>query len=221
LQTATVRRTVTRGLILLVLSSILIILMLSPLEPIDYIYFALSSDLNVAPEVFLMVSDMLLLLAGYMLADSLNSFLTVGTLLSDFLESTCSHLTSLNIAVNKKGLTSLTAAMLIVVFWNVPSVLDVVLLQYGLHWIMHGTIFLAGILVYAGFKQLTPNKRFLSYFVGCKAMEIFGAYLLVSRVVVYASYPFPQQAEAGTAMVAMCMASDATSVPLWLRRIFR
>ncbi len=221
LYTATVRPTITRGLILLVLSSIVIIFMLSPLEPIDYIYFALSSGLNVAPEVFLMVSDMLLLLAGYMLASSLNSFLSVGRLLSDFLAFTCSRLSSLNNALNKRGLASLTAAMLIIVFWNVPSVLDVVLLQYGLHWIMHGSIFFAGVLIYAGFKQLTSNMRFFSYFVGCKAMEIFGAYLLVSRVVVYASYPFPQQAEAGAAMVAMCMASDATSVPLWLRRIFK
>jgi cytochrome c oxidase assembly factor CtaG len=194
--------------------------MLSPFEPIDFVYFALSSGLNVAPEGFLMVSDLLLLLAGYWLASSLNSFLSVGRLLSVFLASMCSRLSSLNNALNKRGLVSLAAAVLIIVFWHVPFVLDAVLLQFLLHWVMHVSTFFAGVLIYVGFKQLTPNMQLLSYLLGCKAMAIFGAYLLVSPVVVYGSYPYPQQAEAGAAMVAMCVASDATIIPLWLRRFF-
>jgi cytochrome c oxidase assembly factor CtaG len=207
-------------MILLVLSSVLIISMLSPFEPIDFIYFALSSGLNVAPEVFLMVSDLLLLLAGYWFASSLNAFLSVGRLLSAFLASVCSHLSSLNNTLNKRGLVSLVAAVLIIVFWHVPFVLDAVLLQIFLHWVMHVSTFFAGVLIYVGFKQLTPNMRLLSYLLGCKAMAIFGAYLLISPVIVYGSYPYPQQAEAGAAMVAMCVASDATIIPLWLRRFF-
>jgi cytochrome c oxidase assembly factor CtaG len=218
--TITLRQTVTRGMILLVLSSTLIIAMLTPLEPIDYVYFAFSSGLNVVPEVFLVVADLLLLLAGYWLASSLQTFLSVGRLLSDSIANACSRLSSLNETLNRKGFVSLVAAVLIVVFWHVPPILNVVLLQFWLHWIMHVSQFFAGVLIYVGFTQLTPNMRLLTYLLGCKAMAVFGAYLLVSPVVIYGLFPYPEQAEAGAAMVAMCVASDATIIPLWLRRYF-
>jgi len=51
-------------------------------------------------------------------------------------------------------------------------------------------------------------------------MAIFGAYLLVSQVALYSYFPYYEQAEAGAAMVVMCLASDATIIPLWLRRFF-
>ena len=214
------RQTVTRGMVLLILSSILIIAMLTPLEPIDYVYFALSSGLNVAAEVFVVIADLLLLLAGYLLASSLRTFLSVGKLFSGRITSASSSLSSLNQKFNRKGFASLLGAVSIVVFWNLPPVLNVVLLQFGLHWIMHVSLFFAGVLIYVGFTQLTPNMRLLSYLLGCKAMAVFGAYLLVSPVVVYGLFPYPEQAEAGAAMVAMCVASDATIIPLWLRRYF-
>jgi cytochrome c oxidase assembly factor CtaG len=215
-----IRQTVTRGMVLLVLSSILIIAMLTPLEPVDYVYFALSSGLNVAAEVFIVIADLLLLLAGYWLASSLKTFLSVGKLLSVRIANACSRLSSLNVTFNRKGFPSLLAAVSIVVFWHVPPVLNAVLLQFWLHWIMHVSLFFAGVLICVGFTQLTPNMRLLSYLLGCKAMAVFGAYLLVSPVVVYGLFPYPEQAEAGAAMVAMCVASDATIIPLWLRRYF-
>ena len=221
LYTVTVRHTVTRGMILLVLSSTLIISMLSPLEPIDYLYFELSSSFNVAPEVLLMVSDILLLLAGYTLAGSLRDFLSVGRLMSNSLEGVSSLFDLVNRAVNRRGLPCLVAAMLIIVFWHIPSVLDEALLQFQLHWIMHVSVFFAGVLIYVGFTRLTLGQRLLTYLLGCKAMAIFGAYLLVAPVAIYGSYPAPQQVEAGAAMLAMCVASDATIIPLWIRRYFQ
>ena len=217
----TLRQTVVRGMILLLLSSALVIGMLTPLEPIDYVYFALSSGLNVAAEVFVVVADLLLLLAGYWLASSLRTFLSAGKLLSDSIANASSRLSSLNNTLNRKGFASLLAALSIVVFWHLPPVLNIVLLQFWLHWMMHVSLFFAGVLIYVGFTQLTPNMRLLTYLLGCKAMAVFGAYLLVSPIVVYGLFPYPEQAEAGAAMVAMCVASDATIIPLWLRRYFR
>jgi cytochrome c oxidase assembly factor CtaG len=217
---AVVRRLMLRGMILVVLSSTLVILMLTPLEPIDLLYFALSSGLNVAPEVLLMVSDILLLLAGFFIAASLRIFLSVGRLMSSRLMRLSAFLGSVNRGVNRRGLPSLAAAGLIIAFWQMPSILDSALLDFGLHWIMHVSIFFAGVLVYTGFTRLTLGMRLLTYLLGCKAMLILGAYLLVSPVVVYGSYPYPEQLEAGTAMIAMCLASDATIIPLWVRRYF-
>jgi len=208
-------------MILLILSSTLIITMLTPIEPIDFIFFALSSGLNVAPEVLLMLSDVLLLLAGFGLAASLRTFLSAGRIMSNNLADASTLLSSVNRRINRKGVPSLAAAALIIVFWHVPAILDQALLQFQLHWIMHVSVFFAGVLIYVGFTRLTLGMRLLTYLLGCKAMAIFGAYLLVAPVAIYGSYPAPQQVEAGAAMVAMCVASDATIIPLWIRRYFK
>ena len=215
-----VKRTMIRGIVLLVLSLVLIVSVFPPLESIDYVFYVLSSRFNVAPEVFLMVIDLLLLLAGYWLAASLYSFLSIGRTLSESLASGCSRLSSVNKTLNKRGWTSLILAVAIIVFWHVPTILDAALLSFQLHLIMHTSMLLSGILIYAGFRMLPPNMRLLSYLLGCKGMAIFGAFLLVTPIAVYGSYPFYEQAEAGAAMVAMCVASDATIIPIWLRRYF-
>ena len=217
---AFLRRLMARGMVLLVLSSVLILAMLTPLEPIDFLYYELSAGLNVAPEVLLMVSDMLLLLAGFLIAASLRTFLSAGRLLSERLMNASSFLGWVNRVVNRRGLPSLVVAALIIAFWHVPSVLDAALLQYELHWVMHVTIFFAGVFIYVGFTRLTLGMRLLTYLLGCKAMLIFGAYLLVSPIAVYGTYPYPEQVEAGAAMVAICLASDATILPLWVKRYF-
>lgn len=214
------KRTMVRGIILLGLSLVLIAFTFPPLESVDFVFYLLQSEFNVAPEVFLMIIDLLLLLAGYWLASALYSFLFVGRLFSDSLATICSRLGSLNKALNKRGLVSLTLAALIIVFWHVPTFLDAALLSYQLHLIMHAFTFFAGVLIYLGFRMLSPNMRLLTYLLGCKGMAIFGAILVVSPVVVYGSYPFYEQAEAGAAMIAMCVASDATVIPIWLRRYF-
>jgi len=207
-------------MVLLLLSSVLILAMLTPLEPIDFLYYELSAGLNVAPEVLLMVSDILLLLAGFLIAASLRTFLSAGRLLSERLMNASSFLGWVNRVVNRRGLPSLVVAALIIAFWHVPSVLDAALLQYELHWVMHVTIFFAGVFIYVGFTRLTLGMRLLTYLLGCKAMLIFGAYLLVSPIAVYGTYPYPEQVEAGAAMVAMCLASDATIIPLWVKHYF-
>jgi len=209
-----------RGMLLLLVSSILILTMLTPLEPIDFLYYQLSAGLNVAPEVLLMVSDILLLLAGFLIAASLRTFLYAGRVVSNKLRNVSSFLGLANRIVNRRGLPSLTSAAVIIAFWHIPSVLDAALLQYELHWVMHVSIFFAGVLIYVGFTRLTLGMRLLTYLLGCKAMLILGAYLLVSPITVYGTYPYPEQLEAGAAMVAMCLASDATIIPLWVRRYF-
>ncbi len=215
-----IRRAMIHGMILLVLSLALIVSLFPPFESMDYVFYVLSSGFNVAPEVFLMVIDLLLLLAGYWLASSLYSFLSIGRTLSNPIASVCSRLSSVNKLLNRRGLVSLILAVAIIVFWHVPTILDAALLSYRLHLIMHASMLFAGFLIYAGFRMLSPSMRLLTYLLGCKGMAIFGAFLLVSPIVVYGSYPFYEQAEAGAAMVAMCVASDATIIPIWLKRYF-
>src|SRR5208283_72549 len=133
----TIRRTMIHGMILLVLSLALIVSLFPPFESMDYVFYLLTSGFNVAPEVFLMVIDLLLLLAGYWLASSLYLFLSIGRTLSDPIASVCSRLSSVNKVLNRRGLASLTLAVAIIVFWHVPTILDAALLSYRVHLIMH------------------------------------------------------------------------------------
>jgi cytochrome c oxidase assembly factor CtaG len=126
----------------------------------------------------------------------------------------------MNKALNRSGWTSLALAGAIIVFWQVPTIFDAAVLSYRLHLIMHASMLFAGLLIYVGYRMQSPNMQLLTYLLGCKGMAIFGAYLLVSQIVVYGPYPFYEQAEAGAAMVLMCVASDATTLPIWLKRYF-
>ena len=215
-----VKRTIFRGLVLLVSSLALIVFLFPPFELMDYVSYVLTSGFNVAPEALLMIIDLLLLLAGYWLANSVYLFLFAGRLLSGFMVEVCSRLSLWNRIVNRRGLVSLVLAGGIIVFWHVPLIMDAALLSYGLHLIMHASTLFAGFLIFVGFRMLSPNQRLLTYLLGCKGMAIFGAYLCVAPIVVYGSYPFYEQAEAGATMIAMCVASDAAIIPVWLRRYF-
>jgi len=141
-------------------------------------------------------------------------------LLSDFLARVYSGLALVNRSLNRKGLVTLSVALLIIALWYVPAILSAVLLQFSLHLLMHESLLFAGGLIFVGFRRLSSNWRLLSYLLGCKGMAIFGAYLLVSPAVLYSYFPYYEQAQAGAAMVAMCVASDATIIPLWLKRYF-
>ena len=215
-----IKRTITRGIVLLVLSLVLIVSLFPPVEAIDYLFYVLTAGFNVAPEVFLMVIDLLLLLAGYWLASAVYSFLYVGKRKSNTLAFVASQLSSLNRTYNRRGLVSLTIAAAIIIICHVPAILDATLLSFELHLIMHTLMLLAGFMIFTGFRMLSPNMRLLTYLLGCKGMAIFGALLIVSPAVVYGSYPYYEQAETGAAMIAMCIASDATVIPIWLRRYF-
>ena len=215
-----VKRTIFRGLVLLVLSLVLIVFLFPPFELMDYVSYVLTSVFNVAPEAILMIIDLLLLLAGYWLANSVYLFLFAGRLLSGFMAEVCSRLSLWNRVFNRRGLVSLVLAGSIIVFWHVPMIMDAALLSYELHLIMHASTLFAGFMIFVGFRMLSPNQRLLTYLLGCKGMAIFGAYLCVAPIVVYGSYPFYEQAEAGATMIAMCVASDAAIIPFWLRRYF-
>jgi hypothetical protein len=216
-----VRRALNRAMLFLLLSSGLIISMLTPLEPMDYLFSALSTQLGVAPFGLIMISDILLLIAGYLLSSSLHTFLAVGSSQSVVITHAYSRLGSLNKELNGKGLLSLTAALLLIVIWYVPEILNAALLQFEMHLLMLVSLLFAGVLIFVGFARLSSNMRLFSYLLGCKAMAVFGAYLLVSPALLYNYFPYYEQAEAGAAMVAMCVASDATIIPLWLRRYFK
>jgi cytochrome c oxidase assembly factor CtaG len=215
-------RNIWLGMVALILSSGLAISIFTPLEPIDYLFFALSANFNIAPAVFIIFSDLLLLLAGFLLAYSMKVFLTAGASISDSVRSLCYRVSSANTRLNKSGFASLLAASLLLAYWHVPLNLDAAVLQFRTHLIMNMSLLLAGFLIFVGAGCLEERIRKMGTIFGCKAMGIFGIYLLVtsgySRF--YSVYPLEQQAQLGLVMVVMMFLFEGILIPIWLYRYF-
>jgi hypothetical protein len=197
------------------ISSVLIISLFPPLELIDYVYWEFTANFNVAPEVFIMSSDILLLLAGFLLVHSIKEFLSTRAIQSE--------LNSLG-RLNRKGIPSLTAAILIIAYWHVPVVLDSALLSFPLHVVMHFALLVAGGLIYVGTSPLTRRQRRIASILGCKAMGIYGVFLLVTSGAgysrFYSVYPLNQQAQLGLSMMVMMFVFESLLIPYWLYQYF-
>ncbi|HUO41526.1 MAG TPA: DUF1404 family protein [Methylomirabilota bacterium] len=205
-----------RIIVALLLSLVLILSLFPPLELIDYLYWVFSMGFNVAPEVFIMFSDLLLLLAGFLLAYSLTEILLTRLWVSDIRNSFRK--------INRQGIPSLIAASAIIVYWHVPIVLDSALLNFPLHVIMHLSLFVAGGLIFLGASLLTDRTRKIMSILGCKIMGIFGVFLLVTSGGgynrFYSVYPLNQQAQFGLSMMVMMFVFEGFLVPYWLYQYF-
>jgi cytochrome c oxidase assembly factor CtaG len=212
----TVSRPRTGTFLALLLSWILILSLFPPLEFIDYVYWAFALGFSIAPEVFIMLSDLLLLLAGYLLSYSLTGFLFTRPRKLDVLDSFS--------RMNRGGIPSLIAAALIIVYWHVPTVLDAALLNFELHVIMHFSLLVAGSLIFLGANLLADRTRKIMSILGCKAMGIFGVFLLVTSGTgygrFYSVYPISQQAQLGLSMMIMMFVFEGFLVPYWLYQYF-
>lgn len=177
-------------------------------------YFESSLMLHLA------VQHMLLIVAGFIVAQGLDRLILVIGVYKESVAKAYSALLRLSVKFNRRGWLAFTTGTLLVVYWHLPSNFSAALANEAVHGEMHISMLVAGSLFFVGFKLLTPNMRILTYIAGCKSMQIFGAYLIVSPVMIYGSFPQPEQVEAGAAMVGMCIASDAVVLPVWLRRLF-
>lgn len=168
----------------------------------------------------LAVQHMLLIVGGFLAAQGLDRLVLAGGAFRKSVAKAYTQLLRVNVRLNRRGVLTFAAGGLMLAYSHLPSSIDAALASEFVHAEMHVLMIVAGSLFFVGFKLLTPNMRLLAYILGCKGMAIFGAYLLVSPVLVYGGFPYPEQAQAGAAMVGMCVASDVTIIPLWLRRFF-
>jgi len=208
-------------MISLALSTSLVISVFPPFEPIDYLFVWLSSTVGLVPEAFILLSDLLMLCAGVLLAYAVHIFLSV-TRLSPGLAYYAAKLGEIGSRFKVDGRLSLVAAAMIVVYWHLPLSLNATILSYPLHLLMNEMILFAGVLMFIGGRRLTGRNRHFITILGCKAMGIFGVYLLVtsgySRF--YDVYPLVQQAQLGLLMVVSMFAFEAVFIPWWLYSYF-
>jgi len=90
----------------------------------------------------------------------------------------------------------------------------------NVHVEMHITLFFACGLFFVGSRFLSKRMKLFAPIVVGKVMGLFGIFLLLTPVTIYAAYPVYEQAQAGTVMVFLMMALDLVIVPVWLYGYF-
>jgi cytochrome c oxidase assembly factor CtaG len=205
--------------IFLALSTGLIVAIFPPFEPVDYLFVWLSA-FGFVPESFIMLADLLMLCAGALLAYSIQSFLRLAARVSTLTHFGSKRKISAEFKVDAR--VSLTIAAIIILYWHLPSNLDAAVLSYSLHLLMEAMMLVAGSLALIGGRRLRTRTRHVATIAACKAMGIFGVYLLVTSGYsqFYDVYPLIQQAQLGLIMMVLMFSFEAMLIPRWLYTYF-
>ena len=125
-----------------------------------------------------------------------------------------------NLAVNKYGLLAFLVAAALIAICYLPVEFDAATMAASIHVEMHITLVFAGGLIFVGSRFLSKRMKLFAPIVVGKAMGLFGIFLLLTPLTIYAAYPVYEQAQGGTVMVFLMMALDFVVVPIWLYGYF-
>lgn len=198
------------GLVAVAAGLIVLGSMLSPLEEL----------LGGTLVTHMIVQHFFLLAAGGLVAYGTESLVLVASRLSTKGSWTHPLIRRVNQAVNKYGLLAFLVAAVLIAFWYMPVEFDAATMTANIHLEMHITLVFAGGLIFVGSRFLSKRMKLFAPIVVGKAMGLFGIFLLLTPLTIYAAYPVYEQGQAGTVMVFLMMALDFVIVPVWLYGYF-
>ncbi len=168
----------------------------------------------------MVVQHLFFLAAGVLLAYGLSSLILVASRLSAKVSRVHALMVKVNLGVNKFGLLTFLAAAVLIAYWYVPAQFDAATVAANSHLEMHVTLFLAGGLIFVGSTFLSKRMKLIAPVVVGKVMGLYGAFLVLTPITIYAAYPVYEQTEAGIVMLFIMLGLDFTIVPLWLYAYF-
>jgi len=168
----------------------------------------------------LIVQHFFFLAAGVLLAYGIGSSVLVASRLSTKASRAYALMGKVNLAVNKCGLLAFLVAAALIAICYMPVEFDAATMAASIHVEMHITLVFAGGLIFVGSRFLSKRMKLFAPIVVGKVMGLFGIFLLLTPVTIYAAYPVYEQAQAGTVMVFLMMALDFVIVPVWLYGYF-
>jgi cytochrome c oxidase assembly factor CtaG len=198
-----------RGVLAIGTASVIILSMITLLRA----YLESTLTLNMA-------HGFLYIAAGFLISYGVDSLIFVASAFHRRVAEVYRHLLTANSVFNKWGIAAFVTASLLTVYWYLPANFDVAVVSVMVHFEMHVTLFVVGVLVFGGSRGLTKRPRQLAPIVLGKAMGLYGAILLLTPPHIYSVYPAPQQAEAGVVMEVLMLVLDLTVLPIWLYNYF-
>jgi len=168
-----------------------------------------------------MMQHFLFFAVGVLFGYGVESSMLVASRLSSKVSRVRALLGKVNLTVNKWGLFTFLAAAVLIAFWYTPAQFDEATLIAYVHVEMDVTMIFAGGLVFVGCRFLSKRMKLIAPIVAGKLMGLYGSFLLLTPVTLYATYPIYEQAEAGVVMMFLMLGLDFTLVPIWLYCYFR
>jgi hypothetical protein len=101
-----------------------------------------------------------------------------------------------------------------------PAEFDAATTIAYIHVEMSITMLVAGGMIFVGSRFLTKRMKLIAPIIAGKIMGLYGSFLLLTPLTIYAAYPIYEQAEAGIVMIFLMLGLDFTIVPVWLYGYF-
>jgi cytochrome c oxidase assembly factor CtaG len=176
----------------------------------------LESDLG----LHMVIQHFLYAVAGFLVAYGIDYVVMATSRMYYCISQACLIFLRWNSTFNKRGIVAFVAAVLLTVYWYLPSNFDAAVLNKQIHFTMHITLLIVGAFIFVGAKTLNARVRNIAPIIVGKAMGFLGMFLLVTPSNVYSTYPVAEQSLAGLVLVVLMLVMDFTIVPVWLYNYF-
>ena len=168
----------------------------------------------------LTVQHFFFLAAGVLFAYGIESSMLVASRLSSKASRARALMGKVNLTVNKYGLLTFLVAVALIAFWYMPAEFDAATTIAYIHLEMNITMLVSGGLIFVGSRFLSKGMKLIAPIVAGKVMGLYGSFLLLTPLTIYAAYPIYEQAEAGIVMIFLMLGLDFIIVPVWLYGYF-
>ncbi|MEM4310763.1 MAG: cytochrome c oxidase assembly protein [Nitrososphaerales archaeon] len=169
----------------------------------------------------------LLLLAGYLIPFGFeklalsSSRIFKGSNLSKDLLKLYRNLVLLNYKLNPKGFLTLSFTIIIVSYWHIPIIFDLLQEEEFTHQFMHFTYSLAGSLIYMSYKRMPFIISVILASAVHKVMLIGSFLILLSPNPIYKSYSLQENIANGYYMAIMGAIGEVIFMPLIVYFIYK
>jgi len=169
---------------------------------------------------YMVVQGVLFVAAGSILTYAIDSLIEVALRVSKNVFLPLAFLRASNLGANPLSIVFFFSAGLVIAFWYFPHQFDAAVLNPTAGAEMHGALLFAGGLIFVGSRFISRTVKVIAGVTVGKVMGLYGTFLLLTPLHIYASYPFYEQADAGVALLVWMLILDFAVVPSWLYLYF-
>jgi hypothetical protein len=168
----------------------------------------------------MVIHDALLLVAGFLFADGLNSLIEVASHLYDRLWRARNVLSIACLSMRVSSILTFGSAALLIAYWYLPAQFNAAASNVNSDVEMHLALVLAGGLIFVGALFLSKRLKLIVLVIVGKVLGLYGMLLLLTPQDLYPIYPSYEQVYAGTALLFLMLILDFTIMPIWLYNYF-
>jgi hypothetical protein len=120
--------------------------------------------------------------------------------------------------ITRNGLFPMACAIIIVIFWHMPSIFDLSLYNQSIHIVQHFSFTLVGVLFFLSLRQLGQSLVLFLIISSVGMMLVSGMGLAITNERIYVPYTISSHNIAGEYMLGLSIAIAVIALPVYLIR---